>query len=165
MGRPLGKGSQLEARRSRAVELVKKEGLTQAEAARRMKVDARTVRKWMAWDRGRGGRQLKARPTPGRPAQLQPKDLKRLEALLLKGAQAAGYATELWNGPRVLELIRHEFGVKYGISHIPRLLRKMGWSPQMPERRAVEKDDAKIRGWKRRTWSRIKKKPSPQEPR
>lgn len=160
MGRPFGKGAQLEERRRRAVKLVEKDGLSQAEAARRLKVDGRTIRKWMEWHRGRGERSLSARPTPGRPAQLKAAEIKRLEALLLKGAQAAGYATDLWSGPRVLELIRREFGVRYNISHIPRLLRKMGWSPQKPERRAIERDEAKILGWRRRTWSRIKKKPN-----
>lgn len=160
MSRPLGKASKLEERRRRAVEMVEKEGLTQAEAARRLKVDARTLRKWVAWHRGKGSRKLAARPTPGRPPQMGTQEIKRLESLLLKGAMAAGYATDLWNGPRVLELIQREFGVKYNISHIPRLLRKLGWSPQKPERRAIERDEAKILGWRRRTWSRIKKKPS-----
>lgn len=160
MGRPLGKAAQLEERRRRAVEMVEKEGLTQAEVARRIKVDGRTIRKWMEWHRGRGTRALRARPTPGRPTLLKTRELKRLEALLLKGAQAAGYATDLWSGPRVLELIHREFGVRYNISHVPRLLRKMGWSPQKPERRAIERDEPKILGWRRRTWSRIKKKPS-----
>lgn len=160
MGRPLGKASKLEERRRRAVEMVEKDGLTQAEAARQLKVDARTVRKWVAWHRGKGSRRLAARSTPGRPAQLSTREIKRLESLLLKGAEAAGYATDLWTGPRVLELIQREFSVKYNISHIPRLLRKLGWSPQKPERRAIERDEAKILGWRRRTWARIKKKPN-----
>lgn len=159
MGRPLGKASQLEERRRRAVEMVEKGGLTQAEAARQSKVDPRTVRKWLEWHRGRGQRKLEARLTPGRPPELSPKDRKKLESLLLKGPRAAGYATDLWSGPRVRELIRREFGVKYHISHIPRLLRKLGWTPQKPERRAIERNEAKILGWKRRSWPRIKKKP------
>ena len=160
MGRPLGKATKLEERRRRAVKMVENDGLTQAEAARQLKVDARTVRKWVAWYRGKGSRRLAARPTPGRPAQLGTKEIKKLESLLLKGAEAAGYATDLWTGPRVLELIQREFRVKYNISHIPRLLRKLGWRPQKPERRAIERDEAKILGWRRRTWARIKKKPS-----
>jgi transposase len=163
MGRPLGKAAQLEERRRQAVAMVDG-GLAQTEVARRLKVSARTVRKWLAWHRGRGSRRLKARPTPGRPAQLGRKELARLAAVLLKGARAAGYATDLWSGPRVMAVIRREFGVTYNISHIPRLLRKMGWSPQRPERRAIERDEGKILGWKRRTWSRIKKKLNRPEP-
>ena len=159
MGRPLGKGSQLEERRKRAVEMVEKEGLSQAEAARQSKVDPRTMRKWMEWHRGRGPRRLKSRPTPGRPSRLRPEDRKRLETLLLAGPRAAGYATDLWSCPRVAEVIRREFGVRYHVSHIVRLLRKLGWSPQKPERRAIERNEAKIRGWRGRTWPRIKKKP------
>lgn len=158
MGRSLGKSEQLAERRKRAISMVEKEGITQVEVSRRLKVDARTVRKWMSWHRGRGERGIEARPTPGRPTQLHHKQMRKLEVILLRGATAAGYATDLWNSPRVLEVIREEFGVKFNISHIPRLLRKMGWSPQKPERRAIERDEAKVRGWLRRTWPRIKKK-------
>jgi len=164
MGRPLGKAVKLEERRTQAVKMVKKGDLSQAEVARRMKVDARTVRKWLEWDRGRGKRRLASRPTPGRPSRLSERDRKRLETLLLKGPRTAGYSTDLWSCPRVAELIRRKFGIKYHVDHIVRLLRKMGWSPQRPERRAIEKDDKRIRGWKRRTWPRIKKKPKQSEP-
>ncbi len=160
MGRPLGNASKLEERRRRAMEMVEKDGFTQTETAKQLKVDVRTVRKWVAWSRGNGSRKIAARPTPGRPAQLGTKEIRRFESLLLKGAEAAGYATDLWTGPRVLELIRQEFGIKYNISHIPRLLRKLGWSPQKPERRAIERDEAKILAWRRRSWARIKKKPN-----
>ena len=163
MGRTPGKASKLEERRERAVEMVEREGWGRSEAARRLKVDARTVRKWMEWHRGRGRRRLKARATPGRPSRLTAKDRERLEALLLKGPRAAGYESDLWSCSRVAEVIRRKFGLRYHVDYISTLLRKMGWSPQKPERRAIEKDDARIRGWKRRTWPRIKKKPSPRE--
>ena len=64
MGRPPGKASKLEERRRRAVEMVEKDCLTQAEAARRLKVDARTLRKWVTWHQGKGLRKLAARTVP-----------------------------------------------------------------------------------------------------
>ncbi len=164
MGRTPGKASRLQERRERAVELVEKEKLSQVEAARRMKVDPRTIRKWMEWHRGRGKRKLQARATPGRPSRLSEKTRKKLENLLLKGPRAAGYSTDLWSCPRVAEVIRRELGIRYHIDYISILLRKLGWSPQKPEGKAIERDEAQIRGWKRRTWSRIKKKPDRQAP-
>jgi putative transposase len=71
--------------------------------------------------------------------------LERLEKKLLKGAQAAGFPTDLWTCPRVARLISSLFGVTYHVDHIGRLLHMLGWSPQKPERRAIERDEAKIR--------------------
>jgi transposase len=35
----------------------------------------------------------------------------------------------------------------------------MGWSPQKPQRRAVERQEELIQTWVKRDWPRIKKKP------
>jgi Winged helix-turn helix/DDE superfamily endonuclease len=77
--------------------------------------------------------------------------------LLGQGALHAGYRTELWTIPRVAELIRDEFGVRYHPAHVWKLLTALGWSCQKPERRAVERDEAAIARWKREDWPRIKK--------
>jgi transposase len=86
--------------------------------------------------------------------------LERLEKKLLKGAQAAGFPTDLWTCPRVARLISSLFGVTYHVDHIGRLLHMLGWSPQKPERRAIERDEEKIRQWVKHQWPRIKKKPA-----
>lgn len=159
MGRPLGKSNKLEERRFKAVEMVEKQGLTQAEVSRRFKIDSRTIRKWMAWYRGRGQRKLEARPTPGRPSRLDKKQHAKFEKILMGGAQKAGFPTELWTCPRIAHVIRREFGIQYHIDHISRLMKVLGWSPQKPESRAIERDEKAIRRWVKVTWPRIKKKP------
>jgi transposase len=58
----------------------------------------------------------------------------------------------------VAEVVRREFGIRYHVDHIGRVLRKMGWSPQKPERRARERDEAAIQRWVKVEWPRIKKK-------
>jgi transposase len=126
-GRTPGKASKLEE-------------LSQTETARRLKVDSRDVRKWMEWHRGRGGHKLSARMTPGRPSRPDKASRRRLESMLLMG-------------PRVAKLIQSEFGVRYNPAYVSQLLRKLGWSPQSPENRAIERDEAKILGWHRRTWA------------
>ena len=60
----------------------------------------------------------------------------------------------------VAELIRREYGARYHVDHIGRLLRALGWTPQKPERRARERDEEAIRRWVKVEWPRIKKKPS-----
>jgi len=156
--RPHGSPAQLEARRLHALSLLQ-QGLAPVEVARRLGVDRRSVRRWKATARTGGRDAVRARPVPGRPPKLDPAERRRLEQLLLRGAQAAGFATDLWTCPRVATVIRREFGVRYHVDHLGRLLRRLGWSSQKPERRARERDEAAIRRWLRAELPRIKKKP------
>jgi len=159
MGRPAGSAEKLEARRKRAINLVERDKMSQAEAARQLKVDVRTVRKWIAWHRGEGDRGVEARPTPGRPSRLDAGSRRQLERLLVKGPRAAGFDGDLWTCARVAAMIRREFGISYHKDHVRRVLRQLGWSMQKPESRAIERNEKKIRRWVRESWPAIKKKP------
>jgi transposase len=157
--RPEGSPEELERRRLRALALLE-EGLQPVVVAQRLGVDRRSVRRWKAAARRGGAQALTARPAPGRPPKLQSRQHPRLEKLLLGGAQAAGFANDLWTCPRIARLIEQEFGVQYHVDHVGRLLRGLGWTPQRPARRARERDDAQIQHWIKVDWPRIKKKPS-----
>jgi transposase len=156
--RPSGSPEELERRRQRAISLLK-QGVAPVEVARRLGVDRRSVRRWKASHRAEGVLGIAAKPTPGRPPQLDERDKRKLEKLLVKGAQAAGFPTDLWTCPRVGEIIARQFGVHYHVDHIGRLLHGLGWSPQKPERRAVERDEEQITRWIKRTWPAVKKTP------
>jgi transposase len=110
--------------------------------------------------RRRGGEEgLRVRFSPGRPPKLRRKQTERLIRLLVQGAMARGYRTNLWATARIAQLIEDEFAVRYHTNHIGRLMHRLGWSHQKPERRALERNDAAIEQWKRKRWARIKKKP------
>jgi len=156
--RPTGSPEELERRRLRALALLD-EGLQPVEVARRVGVDRRSVRRWKAAARARGEAGVLAKPVPGRPSKLKAKQRTRLERLLLKGAQAAGFHTDLWTCPRVAELIENRFGVGYHVDHVGRLLHELGWSPQKPARRALERDEVAIGNWVKQDWPRVKKTP------
>jgi len=156
--RPSGSPEELERRRVRAIGLLRG-GHAPVEVARRLGVDRRSVRRWNAGYRRAGASGLKAKPAPGRPPRLDAKAKRELERALLKGAMAAGFATDLWTCPRVARLLRDRFGVNYHVDHVGRLLHALGWSPQKPERRAVERNEADIQRWIRETWPRVKKTP------
>jgi transposase len=49
--------------------------------------------------------------------------------------------------------------VRYHVDHVGRLLHSLGWSPQKPQRRAIERNEEKIQQWIKVDWPRIKKKP------
>lgn len=154
--RPHGSPSSLEQRRFRAIEL-SIAGKPTIEIAHTVGTTQRTVRRWKALFRKNGGEGLHARPTPGRPIRLIPEQKKELEQALLKGARAFGYDTDLWTCPRVREVIRRKFRIRYHVDHIGRLLHSLGWSPQRPQRRAAERDEQKVRTWIKGSWTLIKK--------
>ena len=153
-----GSPEELERRRYRAIRLLE-DGYDAGEVAQRVGVDRRSVRRWKAAYRKGGDQALQARAVSGRPTKLTAIQKEELEAALLAGPEAAGFTTDLWTCPRVRELIRKRYRVRYHVDHIGRLLRTLGWSPQRPQRRAVERDEEKIRGWVKKSWPRIKKKP------
>lgn len=156
--RPNGSPEELERRRLRAIALLQ-EGLQPVEVAERIGVDRRSVRRWNAAFRKQGEKGICAKLAPGRPPKLDLKQRRALERGLLKGARAAGFPTSLWTCPRVEQFIENRFGVSYHVDHVGRLLRSLGWTPQKPTRRALERDEEAIEGWTRREWPQVKKKP------
>ena len=158
MPRPKGSADLLEDRRRRALALVDS-GCSLNEAARRIGCGASSVMRWLHARRRGGEEALRVRFSPGRPPKLRRKQTERLIRLLVQGAMARGYRTNLWTTARIAQLIEDEFAVRYHTHHIGRLMHRLGWSHQKPERRALERNDAAIEQWKRKKWPRIKKKP------
>ncbi|MHB1942721.1 MAG: winged helix-turn-helix domain-containing protein [Acidiferrobacteraceae bacterium] len=144
--RPPGSPKELERRRRHAIALLK-EDVPPVEVARRVGVDQRSVRRWQASYRAQGEQGITARPSPGRPAVLDVKAKCQLERLLLQGAHASGFPTDLWTCPRVAQLIEAAFGVCYHVDHIGRLLHGLGWSPQKPEHRTLRCNEGEGRRW------------------
>jgi len=156
--RPKGSAAVLEARRRRALTWLRK-GWSLHEVARRLACAPSSVLRWRdAWRRG-GARALRVRSSPGRPPKLTPPQRRRLVRLLVRGAMAQGYPTELWTTGRIAALITDTFGVTYHPDHVGRLLHQLGWSHQKPERRAAERDETAIADWKRVRWPQVKKRP------
>lgn len=145
----------LEQRRLEAAKLLKK-GLSQAEVARRLEVSRQSVSKWAA-RLERAGKDALRQHALGRPSQLSDAQCAKLGKLLVEGALAHGFATEMWTLPRVAQLIEARFGVRYSNGHIWHLLRRLGFSCQKPARRATQRDEAQIERWKKRRWPALKK--------
>lgn len=147
---------ELQKRRDHAARLFAK-GMSQAEVARRVGVTPASVCRWhQAWMR-EGVEGLRVAEHLGRPTRLDASQLEELEEALLEGPGAQGFATELWTLPRVAELIKHRFGVRYHEGHVWRIMRKLGWSLQRPTTRARERDEEAITTWKKKRWPELKK--------
>lgn len=162
MGNPAGVRRDfdaLEKRRLAAIRLWGR-GLGNSDVARRLGVRRQTVVRWARQHREAGRKGLERTGPIGRPSRLSATQRKMLVAKLLVGPEALGYETPLWTCPRVADLIEREFGVSYHEAHVWKILRQLGWSPQRPTGRARERNEQKIREWKRKTWPALKKKPA-----
>lgn len=160
--RPKGSAAELEVRRRIAGHMLQ-QGKGVREVARLVKASPSSVSRWKK-ELGKGGEDaLAAKKHKGRPPRLKERQKKELEQILLKGAEAAGYATDLWTLARVAEVIEREFGVKYHPGHVWYILRGMGWTCQKPERRARERDEEAIAQWRKEKWPGIKKEPVTRE--
>ena len=148
----------LERRRFEALKLLR-QGYNQSEVARRIKVCSQTVSRWASAVAEEGEKALDAARRAGRKPSLDDAQRKQLTARLLEGPERLGYETPLWTCNRVAHLIEQEFGVSYHAGHVWKVLRQLNWSPQRPAGRALERNEAVIDGWKRKTWPEIKKKP------
>jgi transposase len=150
----------LESRRLKGAKLLST-GVRAAEVARRLGVARQTVAAWEGRLEAGGKDGLKCRRL-GRPRQLSETQCAELGKMLVAGALAQGFATELWTLPRVAKLIRARFAVRYSTGHIWHLLRRLGFSCQRPARRAIQRDEQAIERWKRKRWPALKKTPPPE---
>ena len=161
MGNPAGVRRDfkaLEHRRLQAAKLLE-QGVHEAEVARRVGVHRQSVNRWARqWVRsGRAG--LRAAGRAGRKPKLTEANRTRLREALKRGPEAFGYETGLWTIDRVAALIEQTCGVTYHTGHVWRVLRQLGFSCQRPTGRALERNEAAIRRWKRTRWPTLKKKP------
>jgi transposase len=69
-----------------------------------------------------------------------------------------GFATELWTGPRLAELIHQEFGIRLHPRYLCSWMRAHGFTPQKPQRVARESDPEEVAAWLQSQWPRIKKR-------
>src|SRR5690349_15753613 len=96
--RPVGTAQELQRRRLRAVELVE-QGESPADVARFLGCGRSSVYTWVKLAQQSVGA-LAAKPHPGPEPRLTADQLKELEGLLLQGAVAHGFRTELWTAAR-----------------------------------------------------------------
>ena len=135
------------------------QGVSPAEVARRVGVSHQIVSDWRAaWRRsGRAG--LRGAGRAGRLPKLSRDQLAQVEVELAKGAEAHGYANDLWTLQRVTEVIEWLTGVSYHPAHVWHILRhELNWSWQRPARRARERNDEAIRDWVKQRWPKLKKR-------
>jgi transposase len=141
--RPIGTAEELQRRRLRAVELVQ-QGESPDDVAHFLGCGRSSVYTWVKLAK-QSLATLAAKPHPGPKPRLSDAQLRELEALLLKGAKAHGWRTELWTAARVAELVERQFHVHFHPEHVRKVLkRRLKWTSQKPQRKAKERDEVAI---------------------
>jgi transposase len=117
------------------------------------------VNQWIRWFDTAGTDALKPRKAPGAAPRLTELQRAELVALIEAGPQASGYMGGVWTGPRIGDLIRQRFGVRYHNHHVPRLLHQLGFSVQRPRKRLARADKEAQEFWLKKRLPAIKKRP------
>jgi len=156
----LGSAAQLELRH-RAVALRRK-GKKHGDIAALLEVSEPAVRKWWTLYRKGGMRalQLGRRGRPhGACRSLSPTQEKRVSRMIVdKTPEQLKMPFALWTRQAVKELIERTYGVKMPIRSVGNYLRRWGFTPQCPRKRAYEQQPAAIRRWLREIYPSIEKR-------
>ena len=126
------------------------------EIARRFRVSRMSVNRWRRALAAGGREALASKGAGGARCKLTPAQLGELEAVLDAGPAAAGYADQCWTLARIADQVQRRFGAEYTLAGMDVLLHRLGWSVQVPARRAAERDEDTIAAWREETWPVVK---------
>src|SRR4051795_5215954 len=132
------------------------EGTTDREVAERFRVTRMSANRWRRALAAGGRPALAPKGAGGARCRLSPAQLDELQALLDAGPAVWGWADQCWTLPRIAEVVHERFGVDYTLAGLDLLLHRLGWSVQVPARRAAERNEDQITVWREATWPEIK---------
>ena len=95
-------------------------GVAQAEVARACGVSRQTASSWARLQAQ--GPQAWRRRRLGRPGAMTGAERAKVSKMLIAGAVANGFATELWTLARIAKLIKRKFGNAFSTVHVWRML-------------------------------------------
>jgi transposase len=132
------------------------QGKSAAAVAAEFRVTVPTVRTWRRQWREGGAQALRSKG-PVSVERLSAEQWARVEQELRRGPAAHGFIDDQrWTLKRIKILIGRLFHVGYTLQGVWKLLKRHGWSCQVPVRRAVERDEEAIEVWKQEVWPQVK---------
>ena len=144
--------------RRRVVAAIREGGMSQVEAVRTFHVSRSAIHNWLRAVESGGAAALKARPrgpkASSRLAGHQAATLVRIIEDRCPDQLHLPFA--LWTREAVGDLIAQRFGIKLSVWTVGRYLRKWGFTPQKPLRRAYERDPAAVARWLRESYPALR---------
>lgn len=141
----------------RALDLAR-QGWKQRDIAVALGASKGAVSRWLAATRLGGSEALRSHPAPGAVAKITAEQFRLIPDFLWHGAEAYGFRGDVWTCERVAGVLLEEFGVSYSGSQVSRVLKRLGWTPQVPIARAIQRDEEAIQRWRVESWPALKEK-------
>src|SRR3954453_13461539 len=132
-------------------------GASDQEVAARFRVTRMSVNRWRRALADGGRPALASKGPGGGQCRLTPAQLDELQTVLDAGPAVCGWTDQCWTLPRIAALVRERFGVDYTLPGLDLLLHRLGWSVQVPARRAAERNEEQIAAWREESWPAIKR--------
>ncbi len=107
------------------------------------------VYKWVRIYKKTGLEGLKKRKAKGAESKLNKEDKKQIISWLRKSAMEFGFETPLWDCKRIQKMIKRELNKEIAISNLWENLRRWRFTPQKPEKTALERNQRKVNKWLR----------------
>src|ERR1700754_2758512 len=134
---------------------LKQLGWRPSEIAIALDVSTGAVSQWLKVATRGGVEALLSHPIPGRPTRLSTEQRHLIPDFLWHGAEAYGFRGDVWTCGRVAGVLQEEFGVRYSKAHVSRILKSLGWTPQVPITRAIQRDEDAIDRWRSLVWPEL----------
>jgi len=135
--------------RRRVMRAVREQGMAKVEAARTFGVSRASVHNWVKAVAGGGEAALRARKRGPKPhcrlAGYQAATVVRIIEDRCPDQLRLPFA--LWTREAVQQLIARRYGIHLSVWTVGRYLRRWGFTPQKPLRRAYEQDPAAVKRW------------------
>lgn len=127
------------------------------EIAARLRVSTKSVYQWRRRWRADGLAGLVSHGPGGMVCYLSDEQIARLTVELDRGPAVHGWAgDQRWTLARVAEVVRRLFGVVYTPRGVGYLLHRVGYTPQVPKQRAIERDEDAVAAWRTTTWAKVR---------
>ena len=134
------------------------DGKKQVEAAKLFGVTRRAISNWLKAYRQGGMPALKAK-AKGRPkgGSLEPWQAAQIaKAVVDHHPEQLKLPFYLWTREAVTKLIHRKFGIRVSVWTTGRYLKRWGFTPQKPVRRAVEQNPQEVRNWLEKEYPAIR---------
>ncbi len=115
------------------------------------------VSQWLTRVQERGAQALRSQRHSGHP-KLTPEQKRLIPDFLWHGAESYGFRGDVWNCVRVAKVIERELGVRYHRHHVCRMLKQLGWTPQIPITRAIQRNEKEIARWRKEVWPELQQR-------
>ncbi|MEU4205322.1 winged helix-turn-helix domain-containing protein [Streptomyces sp. NPDC026294] len=124
-------------------------GAGDQEMARRFPVTRMSVNRRCRALADVGRQALASKGASGARCWLSARQLRELETVLAAGPAVHGWdEDQCWTLARITAVTLRRFGVYHTLAGVDLLLHRVGWSVQVPARRAAERDEDRIAKWR-----------------